>query len=93
MDRLRATLRVLMKVIDVTPNQIRVRVEQPDAFVSGSMRTISFDEARGIGAVVGRLKGDADGKTKVQSLRFDRAKGWTAGTAERWARSHGYTPK
>jgi hypothetical protein len=88
---IREALDSVAKVVETTPNQIRVRVRMPDEFVR--LRTITMDEKRGIDALIGPLKSDPQGGAKVQSLRFARAKGWTESTAEKWARDHGYTPR
>ena len=90
-ETLRKALAEIMKAIDVTPNQIRVRVADPDTFAW--LRSVVFDAGRGISALVGPPKSDPTGPTKPQSIRFDRAKGWTAASAEKWARDHGYTPR
>lgn len=78
------------KRVDVTPNFIRVRVRRPGDFTPGSFRFIDLSKRRGIRAVIGRLKGKTT--TARQSIVFDRKKGWTAKTAEKWVRDHGMTP-
>lgn len=78
------------KRVDVTPNFIRVRVRRPGDFTPGSFRFITLDKSRGIRAVIGRLKGKTT--TARQSIVFDRKKGWTAASAEKWVRDHGMTP-
>jgi hypothetical protein len=78
------------KRVDVTPNFVRVRVRRPGDFTPGSFRFITLSKSRGIRAVIGRLKGKTT--TARQSIVFDRKKGWTAATAEKWVRDHGMTP-
>ena len=77
--------------VEATENEIRVRVESPGRFDRDSFRRIALSASRGIYAIVGRPKGSA--KTRVQSLRFLKDKGWDKKEAREWAVNHGYSPK
>jgi len=78
------------KAIDVTPTYVRVRVRRVGDFTPGSFRTIDLSKARGIRAVIGRLKGKTT--TARQSILFRRDKGWTPSKAEKWVRDNGMKP-
>jgi len=67
-------------------NEIWVRVKDPGLFQKDSFRRIALDQAKGISAVVGKLKGE--NKTTIQALRFDKAKGWTISKAVAWRDAH-----
>src|SRR4030065_1032022 len=74
--------------VDVTTDTIRIRQRDPDDFVEGSFRTITISEDQGIKAVIGKLKSDPDGPTKVQKFIFDKAKDWTLEKAQSWVSEH-----
>jgi hypothetical protein len=74
-----------------TENQIKIRVEYPSQFEKGSFRTITLSKSEGITAIIGKPHGSS--KTKIQSLRFDKGKGWTMEKAKSWAKNHGYSMK
>jgi hypothetical protein len=78
---------VLKPAPDITENYIRIRIRDPKTIVDGTFRTIVISESRGIKAVIGRLKKDPKGPTKVQSVLFDKDK-WTADKAMAWVREH-----
>jgi HK97 family phage major capsid protein len=67
--------------VDVTDKYIRIRVRDPDDFQSGSFRTVTISESKGIKAVMGKLHGT------VQSYLFDKEK-WTVAEAEAWVKEH-----
>ncbi len=73
--------------IDVTDNYVRIRQRDPGDFQKNTLRTITFDKARGIKAVVGRLKGKTT--TTVQTLLLPTDK-FTKAQAIKWARSHDF---
>lgn len=81
---------LIMKAVDVKPNEIRVRVRPTSGFQADSFRTITISAERGIRAVIGRPKGQET--TRIQSYRFDKGK-WNASTAAAWVRSKGEMPK
>ena len=72
---------------DVTENYIRIRVEDPDKFVSDSFRTITISADEKIKAIIGKYKDDPNGPTHVQSYLFDKDK-WSVDEAQAWVREH-----
>ena len=78
---------VLKPAPDITENYIRVRIRDPKTIVEGSFRTIIISESQGIKAVIGRLKKDPNGSTKIQSVLFDKEK-WTVDRALAWVDKH-----
>jgi len=78
---------VLKPVPDVTENYIRIRIRDPKTIVEGSFRTIIISASQGIKAVIGKLKSDPNGSTKVQSVLFDKKK-WDTKRATTWVREH-----
>jgi phage I-like protein len=72
--------------VDVTDQYIRIRQKDPDFYQDGSMRTMILDAAKGIRAIIGKLKGKTT--TEVQSYLFERDKGWTPDKAQAWVDSH-----
>ena len=78
---------VLKPAPDITENYIRVRIRDPKTIVEGSFRTITISESQGIKAVIGKLKKDPTGPTKVQSVLFDKEK-WTSSEAMKWVEEH-----
>jgi hypothetical protein len=78
---------ILKPVPDVTENYIRIRIRNPGTMVDGSFRTITISESQGIKAVIGKLKSDPNGPTKIQSVLFDKNK-WTVDRAVKWVREH-----
>jgi len=77
-----------MPAPDVTENYVRIRVRNPDLFVDDSFATITLDSKKGIKAVIGKLKTDPNGSTKIQSYLFDKDK-WTVEEAQQWVNDHG----
>jgi len=73
--------------VDINENTIRVRVKDPDLFVSDSFKTITISEEQGIKAVIGKLKSDPEGSTHIQTYIFDKDK-WSASDAEKWVSEH-----
>jgi hypothetical protein len=71
-----------------TENFVHIRVQDPADFVDGSFRTITISENEGIKAVIGKLKSDPSGSTKVQKFIFDKSKGWTMEKAQTWVNQH-----
>ncbi len=71
-----------------TEEFVHIRVRDPDLFVDGGFRTIAIDADKGIKAVIGKLKSDADGDTVVQKFIFAKAKDWTMEKAEAWVKEH-----
>jgi len=67
------------------PNFHSARIREPGSFVSDSMRTISITS--GITAIIGRLKSDPSGGTKVQTYRFDKTK-YSTDEAKKWLDDH-----
>jgi len=70
-----------------TENYIHIPVRDADDFVEDSFRTITLSESEGIKAVIGHLKSDPDGPTKVQKYLFDREK-WSLEEAQEWVDEH-----
>lgn len=78
---------VLKPAPDITENYIRIRIRDPRTIVEGSFRTITISEQRGIKAVIGKLKSNPDGGTKIQSVLFEKNK-WTTQEAVAWVNEH-----
>lgn len=72
--------------IDVTERFVRVRVENPKQFVKFRFKILS--KAKGIRAIIGFLP---KGGSRIQSILFDKSKGWTVAKAKAWIKEHGYT--
>ena len=73
-----------------TETHIHIPVRDKDDFVQESFRTITIGkENEGIQAVIGKLKSDPNGSTKVQKYIFDKSKGWTMEKAKKWVEEHG----
>lgn len=70
------------KRVDVTEDNIRLRVREPGNFQEDSFRIIDIDAERGIKAVIGRLKGQQT--TTTQAYLFAREKKWTEEKARKW---------
>jgi hypothetical protein len=71
-----------------TDNFIHIPVREADLFVDDSFRALTISEDKGIKAVIGKLKSDPDGSTKVQKFIFDKAKDWTMEKAQAWVKDH-----
>jgi HK97 family phage prohead protease len=70
---------------DVTENYIRIRVRNPGDFQEGSFRTVDISTAKGIKAVMGKIKGESS--MTVQSYLFDKDK-WSVEEARAWVEEH-----
>jgi len=71
-----------------TEEFVHIRVRDPEDFVEGSFRTIEIDAEKGIKAVIGKLKSDPQGSTKIQKFIFDKSKDWTMEKAQAWVKEH-----
>ena len=60
-----------------------IPVRDAGEFVPDSFRTITMSETKGIKAVIGKLKSDPNGPTKIQKYLFD-VKKWTMAEAKAW---------
>jgi len=80
---------LVVKLVEETENEIRIRLRNPGDFQSDSFRQVPMkrDKPRVFG-IIGRLKGES--KTTLQSLRFPKGDGWTKSTASKWARDHDF---
>ena len=78
---------VLKPQPDITDNYIRMRIRNPKTIIEGSFRTITISASEGIKAVIGRLKKNPTGPTKIQSVLFEKDK-WTVERAQTWINSH-----
>jgi len=78
--------------VDVTDKYVRIRQKDPDDFIEGSFKTVALDEAKGIMAVMGKVKGES--KMTIQSYLFDKEK-WDTQRATAWVEKHkgGYSSK
>lgn len=74
-----------MPAVDVTEDYIRIRQKDPGDFQDGSMRTVVLDEAKGIKAVMGKLKGSST--MTIQTYLFDVDK-WDEARAKAWVEKH-----
>lgn len=66
------------------PNEHAARQESPGNFTR--FRRSSLSLPKGISAIIGIR---SNGKTAIQSFRFDR-KSWTVARARSWLKKHGY---
>ena len=73
---------------EVTENYVHIPVRDAGTFVDKSFRTITISEVKGIKAVIGKLKSDPAGSTKVQKYLFSTDKGWTMEKAKSWVSDH-----
>lgn len=71
-----------------TADYIHIPIRSKGLFVDTSFRTISISDSKGIKAVIGKLKTDPGGSTKVQKYLFAKAKGWTMEKAKSWVKEH-----
>lgn len=72
---------------EITEQYVRVRVRDPNLFVSGTFRTVALNASEGVHAVVGKLKSTS--QVLVQDFMFDREKDWTMDKALAWVKEHG----
>lgn len=72
--------------IDETEDSIRIRQRNPGDFEPNSFRTIKLPGAKGIKAVIGKLKGKTS--TTIQTYIFDK-KVWTVDKAKVWVKERG----
>ena len=74
-----------------TEDFIHIPVIDASKFIKGSFRTIDIDKKKGIKAVIGKLKTDPQGSTKVQKFIFDKKPphNWTMAKAKKWVVDHG----
>jgi len=70
---------------ETTDNYHHIPVRDAGEFVDGSFRTINITD--GIKAVIGKLKSDPDGSTKIQKYLFDINK-YTMEEAQTWVNEH-----
>jgi len=82
-----ALLRVRNKDPEETENYIHLPVRDKGLFTE-SMRTITLSEKEGILAVIGKLKEDPEGSTKIQKYLFKKDKDWTMEKAQAWVKEH-----
>jgi len=83
---------VLKPEPDITASYIRIRIRNPKTIVEGSFRTITISESEGIKGIIGRLKKNPTGPTKIQSVLFEKDK-WTVERAKKWVEDHKDTLK
>lgn len=72
---------------ETTDNYHHIPVRSAGDFVDGSFKTITLSADQGIKAVIGKLKSDPDGSTKIQKYLFDVSK-WTMEEARSWVNDH-----
>lgn len=74
-----------------TEDFIHIPVIDASKFVKDSFRTIDIDKKKGIKAIIGKLKTDPQGSTKVQKFIFDKRPPykWTMKRALAWVKEHG----
>ena len=77
---------VVMKP-ETTENYHHIPIRSASEFVDGSLRTITLSAQQGIKAVIGKLKSDPNGSTKVQKYMFDADK-FTMAMAQAWVDNH-----
>ncbi len=68
------------------PNEHAARIHEPGKY--SRLRRVNDAFGKGIHAIYGRRK--SDGKSEVQSIRFDRKK-FTPAQARKWLKDHDYT--
>lgn len=66
--------------------EIRYRVRNPKAFDPLSFRHVPLSPSQGIYSIMGKIPNRPS--MVIQSLRFQKSKGWTESKASSWARSH-----
>ena len=72
---------------ETTEKYHHIPVIDKERFVDGSFRTIALSEERGIKAVIGKMKSDPNGPTKIQKYLFDVNK-WTMEKAKGWVKEN-----
>lgn len=72
---------------ETTENYHHIPVRDSGDFVDDSMATITISEDQGIKAVIGKLKSNSSGSTKIQKYMFDVNK-WSMAEAEKWVAEH-----
>lgn len=72
---------------ETTDNYHHVPVRSKNDFVSESFRTIDISADQGIKAVIGKLKSEPEGSTKIQKYLFDVEK-WSMDEAKKWVEDH-----
>jgi HK97 family phage prohead protease len=78
---------VLKPELEETEDYIHIRIQDPENFIEDSFKTIDISEEQGIKAVIGKLKSDPQGSTKVQKYLFDKEK-WDLEKAQKWVDEH-----
>lgn len=73
--------------VETTDKFHHIPVRNKNLFIDGSFRTIDISVKEGIKAVIGKLKTDPQGTTKVQKYLFD-VKKWTLERAKAWVKEH-----
>jgi len=66
---------------------LHIPVRDSGLFVSDSLRTTTISSTKGIKAVVGKLKSDAQGSTSIQKYMFLKSK-WSMADAKAWVKEH-----
>lgn len=72
---------------ETTENYHRIPINDKSDFVQDSFRTITISSKKGIKAIIGKLKSDPNGPTKVHTYLFDVNK-FTMEEAQAWVDSH-----
>lgn len=72
--------------VDETPNEYRVRIQDPSLFYPKTLRTKVL--RKGIKLIIGKYKGQPiTSSTHVQAIHFDKS-AWTKYTATLWAEKY-----
>lgn len=71
-----------------TKDYIHIPISDAGIFVDDSFKTITISASQGIKSVIGKLKSDPEGSTKVQKYLFSKEKGWTMTKAKAWVKEH-----
>ena len=73
---------------ETTEHFIHYPIRNASDFVQTSFRTITISAREGILAVIGKLKSNPNGSTRIQKYMFEIAKGWTMEKARTWVQAH-----
>lgn len=72
---------------ETTENYHHVPVRSAGQFVKESFRTITVSASKGIKAIIGKLKSEPSGSTKIQKYLFKTSK-WSMAEAKAWVKKH-----
>lgn len=77
----------VVEKVETTDKYHRIPINDKSLFVETSFRTIDISSDQGIKSIVGKLKSDPNGSTKIHTYLFD-VKKWTMEKAKEWVDKH-----